>query len=181
MVSPVLPQHSCTLYIASLTPTQLLCLRLDAAPFRESYFAALDLWNSLYLLQLHCICLVLLCYDCLVTSSPSILKDYSAKVKTRVCSPLCSQILDLFIWSVIIYWKPMKYPAVFGALELKTYCCSVAQLCLTLCNSMDCSMPGFPVLYHFLELVQIHVHWVSDAIQPSHSLSSPSPPVFNLS
>ena len=45
---------------------------------------------------------------------------------------------------------------------------------------MDCSMPGFPVLYHLLELAQIHVHWVGDAIQLSHLLSSPSPPVFNL-
>ena len=42
-------------------------------------------------------------------------------------------------------------------------CCSVTKLCLTLCNPMDCSMPGFPVLYHLPELVQTHVHWVSDA------------------
>ena len=46
---------------------------------------------------------------------------------------------------------------------------------------MDCSMPGFPVLHHLLELAQTHVHWVSDAIQPSNPLSSPSPPAFNLS
>ena len=45
---------------------------------------------------------------------------------------------------------------------------------------MDCSMPGFLVLHHLLELAQIHVHWVGDAIQPSHPLSSPSP-AFNLS
>ena len=49
-------------------------------------------------------------------------------------------------------------------------CCSVAQLCLTLCNPMDCSMPGFPVLHHLPELAQTHVHWVGDAIQPSHPL-----------
>ena len=46
---------------------------------------------------------------------------------------------------------------------------------------MDCSIPGFPVLHHLTELAQIHVHWVSDAIQPSHPLSSPSPPPFSLS
>ena len=46
---------------------------------------------------------------------------------------------------------------------------------------MDCSTPGFPVLLHLPELVQTHIHWVSDAIQPSRPLSSPSPPVFNLS
>ena len=45
----------------------------------------------------------------------------------------------------------------------------------------DCSTPGFPVLHYLLELAQIHLHWVSDAIQPSHPLSSPSPPAFNLS
>ena len=46
---------------------------------------------------------------------------------------------------------------------------------------MDCSMPGFPVLYHLPELAQTHVHCVGDAIQPSHPLSSPSPPALNLS
>ena len=45
---------------------------------------------------------------------------------------------------------------------------------------MDCSMPGFPVHYQLLEFTQTHVHWVGDAIQPSHPLSSPSPPAFNL-
>ena len=57
----------------------------------------------------------------------------------------------------------------------------VAQLCLTLCNPMDCSMPGFPVHHQFPELAQTHVHQVGDAIQPSHPLRSPSPPAFNLS
>ena len=53
-------------------------------------------------------------------------------------------------------------------------CCSVTQLCLILCESMDWSMPGFPVPQHLLELAQTHVHWVDDAIQPSHPLLSPS-------
>ena len=58
---------------------------------------------------------------------------------------------------------------------------SVAQSCLTLCDPMDCSMPGFPVHNHLPEFTQTHVHWISDVIQPSHHLSSPSPPAFNLS
>ena len=58
---------------------------------------------------------------------------------------------------------------------------SFAQSCPTLCNPMDCSMPGFPVLHHVLELAQMHVHWVGDAIQPPHPLSSPAPPAFSLS
>ena len=58
---------------------------------------------------------------------------------------------------------------------------SVAQSCLTLCDPMYCSTPGFPVHHQLPELTQTHVHRVSDAIQPSHPLSSPSPLVFNLS
>ena len=50
---------------------------------------------------------------------------------------------------------------------------SVAQSCLTLCDPMDCSTPGFPVHHQLPELAQIHVHWVGDAIQPSHPLLSP--------
>ena len=59
--------------------------------------------------------------------------------------------------------------------------CSVAHLCPTLSDPMDCSMPGFPVLHHLPELAKIHVHCVSNAIQLSHPLSSPFPPAFNLS
>ena len=51
----------------------------------------------------------------------------------------------------------------------------------TLCDPMDYSMPGFTVLHYLLEFAHTHVHWVSDAIQPSHPLSSPFPPAFNLS
>ena len=66
---------------------------------------------------------------------------------------------------------------------LQCLCCchSVTQLCPTLCNHMDCSTPGFPVLHQLLELAQIHVHQVGDAIQPPHPLLSLSPPTFNLS
>ena len=58
---------------------------------------------------------------------------------------------------------------------------SVAQSCLTLCDPMNCSMPDLTVHHQLLELTQIHVHWVGDAIQPSHPLLSPSPATFNLS
>ena len=57
---------------------------------------------------------------------------------------------------------------------------SVAQSCPTLCDPMDCSTPGLPVYHQLPELTQTHVHWVGDAIQPSHSLSSPSPLAFNI-
>ena len=58
---------------------------------------------------------------------------------------------------------------------------SVAQSCPTLCDPMNCSTPGLPVHYQLPEFTQTHVHWVSDAIQPSHPLSSPSPPAPNPS
>ena len=58
---------------------------------------------------------------------------------------------------------------------------SVAQSCLTLCDLMDCSTLGFPVHHQLPKFAQTHVHQVRDAIQPPHSLSSPSPPPFNLS
>ena len=58
---------------------------------------------------------------------------------------------------------------------------SVAQSYLILCNPVDCSTPAFPVHHQLLELTQTYVHRVGDAIQPSHPLSSPSPPAFNLS
>jgi len=56
-----------------------------------------------------------------------------------------------------------------------------SQSWLTLCNPVDCRNPDFPVHHQLLELAQTHVHWVSDAIQPSHPLSSPSPPAFDFS
>ena len=59
--------------------------------------------------------------------------------------------------------------------------CSVFQSCLTLWNLMDCSMTDFPGLHYLLEFAKTHVRWVSVAIQPSHPVSSPSPPVLNLS
>ena len=55
------------------------------------------------------------------------------------------------------------------------------QSCLTLCDPMNCSKPGLPVYHQLLESTQTYVHRVSDAIQPSHPLSSPSPPALNLS
>ena len=55
---------------------------------------------------------------------------------------------------------------------------SVAQFCPTVCDPMDCSTPGFPIHHQLPEFTQTHVH---DAVQPSHPLSAPSPPIFNLS
>ena len=68
-------------------------------------------------------------------------------------------------------------------IEHLSFCCwSVAKSRLTLSNSMDCSTPGVPVLHNLLEFAQTCVHWVHDAIQPTHHPLSPSsPPALNLS
>ena len=58
---------------------------------------------------------------------------------------------------------------------------SAAQSCPTLCDPMDCNTPGLPVHHQLPEFTQTHVNWISDAVQPSHPLSSPSSPTFSLS
>ena len=71
----------------------------------------------------------------------------------------------------------------YGESNMETYIqfSSVAQSCPTLYNPMNCSMPGLPVHHQLPEFAQTHVHRVADAIQQSHSLSSPSPPAPNPS
>ena len=80
----------------------------------------------------------------------------------------------------LLWWIWEKLALSFDFYLLEWVFSSVAQLCLTLCNPMDCRTPGFSVHHQLLEFTQTYVHHVSDAIQPSHPLSSPSPD-FNLS
>ena len=75
---------------------------------------------------------------------------------------------------VVLCWRVFPYP-------VGVQFSSVAQSCPTLCDPMNRSTPGLPVHHQLPEFTQTHVHWVSDAIQPSHPLSSPSPPVPNPS
>ena len=79
--------------------------------------------------------------------------------------------LPFYRRELILSWGPCPY----------TCCCSVTQLSATLCNPMDCSKPSLLVPHHLLKFVQIHFHWISDAIQPSHPLLPSSPSAFNLS
>ena len=76
-------------------------------------------------------------------------------------------------------WGSLRFPKV---LQISSCCCcSVTQSYSTLCNPMDCSTPGLPVPHHLPEFAQVHVHCISDAIQPSHP-PTPSPPsALNLS
>ena len=110
--------------------------------------------------------------------------------KTRFLKYLPREILT--DWIIIIKGEPLKFPplssnptylaevsSVLSTTSVQFS--SVAQSCLTLCNPMNCRTPGLPVHHQLPEFTQTHVHWVSDAIQPSHPLSSPSPPAPNPS
>ena len=90
------------------------------------------------------------------------------KVSRRGPSDRCS-CTDLSLYIILTFFFP------------QAQFCLVVQSCPTLCVPMDCSTPGLPVYHQLPEFAQTHVHWVSDAIQSFHPLSSPSPPAFNLS
>ena len=84
----------------------------------------------------------------------------------EVCSFYAFFLESFFLFIINGCWILSK------AFSASIYSCSVAQSCLTLCDPMDYCMPGFSVLHYLPEVDQTHVHWVSDAIQPSHLLSS---------
>ena len=90
-------------------------------------------------------------------------------------------------WNILIIFEPNKSFHLSNLLLVifwdfvaivSRWWCSVAQSCLTLCHLMDCSIPGFPVLHYLPQFTQTHVHWVDDAIQPSHAVSAASPQSF---
>ena len=84
-----------------------------------------------------------------------------------------------FLWPILLICLGLNLYLVH--LRILLCCCSAVKLCPTLCNPVDCSTPGFPIFHQLSELAQTHVHWVSDAIQPSHPLPPLSPPALNLS
>ena len=90
------------------------------------------------------------------------------------CHPAISSSYALFSFFPQSLLKSVTFPMsqLFASVQFT----SVAQSCPVLCDPMDCSTSGFPVPHRLLEFVQVHVHWVGDSIQPSHPLSSPSPP-----
>ena len=93
----------------------------------------------------------------------------------------CLDNAQVTLCAAIIMFKAILFGSAAFSYQRCFQLSSVSQSCLTLCNPMDCSMPGFPVHHQPPEPTQTHVHRIGDAIQPSHPLSSPSPPAFNLS
>ena len=106
----------------------------------------------------------------------------------RVNSVMSNSLQSCRLWPVRLLChgdSPGKntgaYWPIHIAIPFSVQFSSVAQSCLTLCDHMDHSTPGHSVHHQLLELTQTHVHRVGDAIQPSHPLSSPSPPTLKLS
>ena len=95
--------------------------------------------------------------------------DTSFELLSCVLCFLCIECCEFFSYSG---YKPFIRSVQFSL---------VSQSCLTLCDPVNGSTPGFPIHHQLMELTQTHVHWVGDAIQPSHPLLSPSHPAFNLS
>ena len=119
-----------------------------------------------------------------MTSLDSVLKSRDITLPAKVCL-VKAMVLPVVMYGCEIWiWRKLSTEEQtfkdVTAKKQSILISSVAQLCLTLCDLMDCSMPGFPVHHQLLTLAQTHV-WVSDAIQPSHLLSTPSPPALNLS
>ena len=100
---------------------------------------------------------------------------------SSACQSLMSKRLTMSL--TIKSWKSraVSYSSVYSKSLSSVQFSPVTQLCPTLCSPMDCSMPGLAVHHQLPEFTQSHTHRVSDAIQPSHPLLSPSPPAFNLS
>ena len=110
------------------------------------------------------------------------LECYSAiKQKTIMILAGTWKAWEIFILSDISHRQKDKYHKISYTSGIYKFISSVTQLCPTLCNPMDCSTLGFPAHHQLPEFTQTHVHWVGDAIQLSHPLSTPSPPAFNLS
>ena len=98
------------------------------------------------------------------------------------CFPWQQMLSDVFLeWQAHLVDSRENICQTLNPEELLVWFSSVAPLCLTLCDPMDCSAPGLSVCHQLPELSQTHVHRVGDAIQPSHPLSSLSSPAFNLS
>ena len=114
------------------------------------------------------------------------LKDWTEEIIAKNLQSLAKDI-NLYCCSVGKLCSTLRDPENYSTPSssvlhyLSVQVSSVTQSCLTLCSPMDCSMPGFPVPHQLLEFIQTHVHGVSNTIQPSYPLSSPSLPTFNLS
>ena len=141
----------------------------SVTPWTEACQASLSITNSLSLFKLMSIALVM----------PS---NYLILCRPHLLPPSVFPSIRVFSNESTFHMRWPKYWSFcFSIIPLSDQIRSVAQSCLTLCDPMNRSTPGLPVHHQFPEFTQTHVHRVGDAIQPSHPLSSPSPPAPNPS
>ena len=107
--------------------------------------------------------------------------DWTQHLAIFYTNKLSKSLLLQDVFDLTFTLLMLTYQSVFIHQIIIIQFSSIAQLCLTLFDPMNCSRPGLPVHHQLPEFTQTHVHRVGDAIQPSHPLSSPSPPAFNLS
>ena len=107
--------------------------------------------------------------------SSNLTSNTPKRIEIRISRAICPPMFIVALFTV------SKRKTTFTSIEC---CCSVARSCSTLCDPMDCSTPGFPVLHYLPEFAQTHVHWVDNAIQPSQPLLPTSPtlnPTYTVS
>ena len=116
------------------------------------------------------------------TFNNSVHEEWDGKGKKEGTSKTSSRYLHSDIKGLLRILKYIPLQCVLVSYSFSSVqFTSVAQSCPTVCDPMNHSTPGLPVHHQLLESTQTHVHWVGDAIQPSHPLLSPSPPALNLS
>ena len=115
---------------------------------------------------------------------PGALRRFAPRVGTRMAATMAERFSALYLCPTQVPSSPLtrfrvSCPQTSQTSSGPSGCRSVAQACPTLCDPVDCSTPGLPVHHQLPQLTQTHVHCTGDAIQPSHPLSSSSPPTFN--
>ena len=159
-----------------MTSLLILIPLFDAQSFKNSFVTFL----KMFLIYCHSPDFIILnpSYSHVQTYTYPSLQVLSYKemfLKCQFLLPICWIHASIFV--IVQIPSTGVVSTVFSSVQFS----SVTQLCPTLCYPMDRSMPGLPVHHQLPELTQTHVHWVSDVIELSHPMSSPSPPAFNLS
>ena len=169
-------------------------------PWTAAHQPSLSITNSLSLLKLMPIELVmpsnhltlchplLLCLQSFLASGSFPMSQFFASSGHSIGVSASASVLPVNIQATFVQSTPKLgtaqlsiSPSIDKQINKLKLVSLVTQSCPALCDPMDCRMPGFPVHHELPELTHTHAHRVGDAIQPSHPLSSPSPPTFNLS
>ena len=145
------------------------------------------LGHSIYFLEMNCnrtltkeiimLNLLLLVRKKFLHNKKSLSFSFLIFWRKKVCFYIIFYVTIFDLQYCVCFTYVISYTFAFVVIQFSL----VTQSCTTLCNPMDYNIPGFPVHHQLLELAQTHVHWIGDAIQPSHSLSTSSSPAFSIS